>query len=1264
MKKGKKEKQREMGRMLLALLLTGVLLVGTLGFSEEAIPAATLLLPGVEVEIQGTGEVTPGSSTEEESTDTEGEEAEEDSEAAETEADLEVCQHSAGAFLALVEEGVFSLEMPESLRIDEEEGVFVFSPGDQVMLSASEYDFRITLDDGEVITAQAGEILLFAETVTVVKLELFFREEEEEEPLWHPVELFSQGLVLAFDDLSPELSIYLPEANAYGYYHEDVCVSVHLAEEEYYSGLTLVEYRIVNEGEETDSGLWQLEQEQEFSGEITILAESNNGEAVTVELQATDAAGNVTTTTFTLKICTISPKIHVASADKAVTLEGDYGYFSEERQLVLTIEDVDGVFDEALATAGISIAYAGDLSGELTPVTEEALTQILGQWQTEAGEENLHTMVLTFPEEGRYAIGLSYTNRADLAAEEISGEGESLWAFTQDFTSPEGEVTILTCTWTNWLVTTLRFGLVTAEDTTVLACGWDALSPLASLDYVYTSDLVALSQRELEALDETAWLSASPAGGELFSVEGDARFTVYVRLRDYAGNLSYCSSDGVIVDTLSPRLVLEDEGLEYYAGDVALTITAEDAAEDGVYSGLASLTYRVVCDGEETAGGTLFQYAVLTPGYEELCQTWSGSITVDSAQNNSNQVVVEVIATDRAGNATTKRLSVSIDTTQPTMQISYDNNQSVNGLYYAQARVATIRVTERNFDPALVIVEVNGETCASTMLSDWTLVSRGSANGDDAVYEATLTFAEDGEYALAISCTDRAGNAAKTPTFAQDTTNATHFIVDQTAPRISITYDNNQAHNQYYFQTARVATVTILEENLNPEEVELSLSAVLHGETLASPSVSWVHLGSVHTATIFFRTDGEYTLLVSAVDAAGNVSGQADSGDSAAPYAFVIDTGIEQLEVTGVEDGCAYGAGISFAVTLRDEHLSSYALRMTKTNLSTADAEVTELLVASEWDETGGILLCEGIPGIQENDGIYTLWISAEDLAGNMLEKQLVFSVNRFGSVYTFASYLTALVEDGGAYCQSIDEDLVIMEYNASPISVESLSITITRDGRPVSGVAYTFSSWKVDGREDGWYAYCYTIDKENFSADGVYKIVVSTEDQAGNTPENTSYRDILFRVDSTPPEITGFWEEGGSLTQELTVSYAVYDTIGLKSVEVYVDEELIDRVTSFADDVNNYTDTLSLGNAEAENAVTLVVEDLAGNVTDTVQMAGGKGTTTLQSLVNTQTRDTGATGTGGGRSRWLILPLGVAIGLGGAAAIANKRRKQKRSVG
>ena len=76
--------------------------------------------------------------------------------------------------------------------------------------------------------------------------------------------------------------------------------------------------------------------------------------------------------------------------------------------------------------------------------------------------------------------------------------------------------------------------------------------------------------------------------------------------------------------------------------------------------------------------------------------------------------------------------------------------------------------------------------------------------------------------------------------------------------------------------------------------------------------------------------------------------------------------------------------------------------------------------------------------------------------------------------------------------------------------------------------------------------------------------------------------------------------EEAIINAQEVTVKYTVYDTIGINRIVVYVSGNIVDEISNFAEDPNNYAGSFTLTESTTAQTVQIVVEDMAGNVTDT----------------------------------------------------------------
>lgn len=727
------------------------------------------------------------------------------------------------------------------------------------------------------------------------------------------------------------------------------------------------------------------------------------------------------------------------------------------------------------------------------------------------------------------------------------------------------------------------------------------------------------------------WIAYNSTTGIV--VEPSDKCIIYMRAVDMAGHSTIINSTGVVVDNQKPVgeasapeidiLLGAANANGMYKDDVLVQFVVIDPGyiggnsnANGYYSGLKQVTYRVyTSDTNAEEEGTLMNLGDLTTGVvfdnDNHAKKWTGSITIDADKFNSNNVYVEVTAVDNAGNTrttTTKAGAIKIDTTAPTIDISYDNNVADNNFYFNEDRTATIVVTERNFNPEDIILTLTNTENVIPKISEW-VKAEGSrdGNGDDTTWTATLVYSADGDYTFGIAYTDLAGNVCEDISYG-DGVAPTEFTVDRTLPTITVDYDNNNVKNNTFFNDVRIATITITEHNFDIYRVDFVQGARLNGEEIAFPAISWEHNGDVHIATIVYDEDGDYTFDVTVQDMAANNSEAVNYGDSVAPESFTVDQTIEKPSITGIENGMAYKGDVIPVISFSDVNYDSYKVQLVRTRMGEKDVDVTATYISAITEnKQGGNSTSNNFATLADNDGIYTLTVTMYDKAGNENTEVVKFTVNRFGSVYEYEESLLGLIGNGGAYVQRVTDDLVIIEYNADKLISDSLVIDITRDGKPLDKVIYEVSpviNDEVAIGDSGWYEYQYTISKENFIVDGVYKVSISSKDATGNSPENSNYegKSIVFRVDTTKPEITSVigLEENSYNQDEITVSYTLFDTIGIKSVKILLNGELYEEVTDFSADLNNYNGSFIIKGQNTAQSVQIVVEDLAGNITDT----------------------------------------------------------------
>lgn len=718
-------------------------------------------------------------------------------------------------------------------------------------------------------------------------------------------------------------------------------------------------------------------------------------------------------------------------------------------------------------------------------------------------------------------------------------------------------------------------------------------------------------------------LSLNFSGEQIFSIQT-------LSIADRAGNMStmpaktnkiYLDATAPDVDELAPTVSIAAKesgegrsvaGTDLFNTGVTVRATVTDPGEGVRSSGLYQVYYKVLVNGDDwtdkvgvSGKGVVGQAGVLgygTGGSEFVSDGSDQPITsqdvidfsFDAETFNYNDVKIYVWAEDNAGNELTEAQAAhyyfGIDVTTPTIEVSYDNNNAQNEKYFKEDRVATVVVTERNFDPSNTAI-----TTETSNISGWTYAAGSLPNGDDDTWTCTVSYTEDGDYTFDVTTTDLVGHKAEEADYG-DSVAPKEFTIDKTAPVIQISFNNNDVRNGKYYDAARTATISIEEHNFSADGATVTTTANIQEGSVAAPAPSgWSSNGDTNTATVPFNEDGNYTMHVEFVDLAGNEAEPEDVDE------FVVDTTAPELEITGVEDHMAYNGDVAPIITYHDINYDASSAVVAIQGVKHPSGE--NLNGTRTEDAFGGSFVCDNIEAVKANDDVYTATGSVSDMAGNETEVQVVFSVNRFGSTYMIADETQPLLDN---YYTNTPQDLHVIEINVD--SQVSNRVTTSLNGEVNTlqeGTDYT-----VAESVPGWHQYDYTILAANFTTEGIYDVTLSSEDEAGNTSSNRAVKEddgetsdlpITFVVDMTPPVnvITGVDNDEQYIAVERTIVVNYDDNIGMAGMTLYVNDEKVAEYDG--EDLQNAAGSIqyTAKSANRWQSFKVVSTDLAGNTSE-----------------------------------------------------------------
>ena len=703
---------------------------------------------------------------------------------------------------------------------------------------------------------------------------------------------------------------------------------------------------------------------------------------------------------------------------------------------------------------------------------------------------------------------------------------------------------------------------------------------------------------------------------------------VYVKITDNAGNVKYISSDGVVFDDTKPMGTLEVKNYtaaqnDIFNEDVVIKYSIDDSVKNAVVTSAIKEYKIVVSDETNSSKSTILSEKIADANYSAAesanfignnISRFTGEVTINSKDYNSNKITVTLSATDNAGNEMeVVKKEIMIDVSAPEVNISYDNNK-IGGYdtYFDAGRTMNIVVTERNFnekDFKLAITK-NGVTqiIDGSRLGGWTYVKGTEANGDGDVHSAHYSFNDDADYEIEAEFTDKAGNICKKVIYTGAAVQK--FTVDKTKPVINVVSPEG-----YASQLVNIP-ITINEHNFEPSDVNVFVSKTLDGksEYVDKPvSLIWSDNGDIHSSVLVVSEDGDYTFTVSFKDKAGN---NADNYTSAK---FSVDNVDPELwcNISAENKNLANKGNIEFQYVYTDVNSESNLISYKVSTLS--GEEVAWEPEITEYSEEGKhgykLVFTDAVDSTKLVDGIYVISVTVKDKANRMATDTKTISVNRHGSTYDFYdnSYIAQI---NGGYVKSVEQNIEVRVQNYDEITQYQVSIFNSLNEQIILQEGTDFS-WKLsDESTDGCKIYTCIINKSIFEENGTYTVQISAKDSAddsmyGDKASMITNKDadngkvISFTVDDIAPEIAISGVKDGenydnatdikldysdankidSITvQRVSDTGDIIDSYEVSNEDIETAGEKIGRITYTAQEYNDW------------QTVKFAVTDIAGN--------------------------------------------------------------------
>lgn len=547
-------------------------------------------------------------------------------------------------------------------------------------------------------------------------------------------------------------------------------------------------------------------------------------------------------------------------------------------------------------------------------------------------------------------------------------------------------------------------------------------------------------------------------------------------------NIAGTTEYRIKVDKHAPTIQFDVNGKTSFANPIEGNVAIATAVSDNLTIAQATITVTKP-DGSSVV--------------KELCsgivgkQTISNNYTLDSLIGSTaadGDYTVTVNVADMSGRATSQTISFTVDNTIPVVTAKIadgttagkqpgKNFDGTDCDYFYRSNVSVLLTYEDdNLAASGVVVTDNG----TKVNVQWTRV--GTTNK----YQGYYTVTRDGAHTIKINAKDQAGNDAVAKQIV--------FIKDTVAPAITAVINGGMIYNESMGEvdltSNSVVAFSVNDANEDVNDFNYQLIKTLPDQNPVTADVI-----KTDNRSFGFSDEADYVVKAYSVDKAGNRGAERT-------VQFRIDKTAPELQISGSSSGATLNSGttLTFSMTEAFWRDASGTITITR-KASDSAAEATYKTI--DFKPTGRVTT---MTETLSETGEYKVTFTGKDRAGHTAEApSYTVRIDTGKPIITLSGVsnndkTTKQVE----FQAQIEEDFYL---------TKSVSIQATRTYLDTTSYKEKTEDLQITGYNP---TAATTLIRNTFTEDGVYKILVTCKDAAGN--EDT--QEVSFTIDKTKPVI------------------------------------------------------------------------------------------------------------------------------------------------